>query len=269
MAKLNPSPIQKRDIAEYLETCDDFQFEMDVFRLSLAKDRFAQHGGTYQDPVTSKDRQFDIRMRITKRLQTLALAVECKNLKSHFPLLVSRVPRRREEAYIQTIVFNGSFSSVGQQKGGACYYQSDEPVGKSTAQIGRTPQGDLTSSDADVYEKWNQAISSSFELISTEANRTGTGPKELSVTIIIPVLVVSNGSLWVVDYNKKGEVIDGPRQANEATMFLGKLYSGQMISTEGGYRISHLHIFTKDGFDNFLTRMLGEDEWEELFSSHP
>ena len=103
MPKLDNAPITKEDLLSYLTTADDFQFEIDVFRSCLEKDRFAEHGGTYQDPLTGKDRQFDIRMKITKGPCILRLAVECKNLKPNYPLLVSRVPRRREESYHQAV----------------------------------------------------------------------------------------------------------------------------------------------------------------------
>ena len=85
MAKLLPDPITANDMSEYLKT-SDFQLELDVFH-SLARYIQPSHGGTYTDPVTKKDRQYDIRAEFVHRNCYLKLAIECKNLKPNFPLL--------------------------------------------------------------------------------------------------------------------------------------------------------------------------------------
>jgi hypothetical protein len=59
----------------------------------------AQHAALYSDPITGKQREFDIRACYTLRNNKIALAIECKGLKTDYPLVVSCVPRTRSEAY--------------------------------------------------------------------------------------------------------------------------------------------------------------------------
>src|SRR5437660_6758910 len=99
MAKqLKDEAIRSSDISEYLQSEDDFAFELEVLRSCQVGGFEVRHGGAYQDPVTRKDRQFDIRLMGHKDRSVIKLAIECKNLKPNFPLLVSRIPRLPEES---------------------------------------------------------------------------------------------------------------------------------------------------------------------------
>lgn len=268
MAKLDPKPINSSDLTNYLSSTDDFQFEIDVFRSCAQYDAAAEHGGTYQDPVTGKDRQFDIRMKFTQGSCVLRLAVECKNLKLNYPLLVSRVPRRREEAYHEAIRV-GRFGLDSQPFSSAhTVYRKGELVGKSTTQVGRTLNGDITSGDAEVYDKWSQALASSLDLLCLAAHEPEAKTGEVVTTVVLPVLVVANDTLWAADYSLKGERIDEPHQLNDCTIYIGKKYSFSTSRHPLQHRLSHLHVFTKKGFDDFLQRMKQEDDWDEFFPLH-
>jgi hypothetical protein len=143
MAKLRDKAIERQDLVEYLKSHDDFQFELDVFRLCLAGGATVEHGGIYSDPITKKDRQFDIRMLIRKGQLLVRLAIECKNLKSNHPLLVSRIPRGADGAFHEIILSRAqSHLLIGVNAGKTIRVQGDgglfcagELVGKSTAQI--------------------------------------------------------------------------------------------------------------------------------------
>ena len=276
MVKLHSNPVTASDLSDYLKTSDDFQFEQDVFRSCLKGGFPAQHGGTYQDPVTKKDRQFDIRMCVTKGLCRLKLAIECKNLRANFPLLVSRVQRRPEESFHEVIlsgasryqdaVFMGSNTRAAthKTKGPVTLYQSRQFVGKATVQVGRTPNGDLTTGDAEVYEKWAQAIASAFDLVSQSVRDFERTDRRNAYSVVIPVLVVADGSLWTADYSEQGELLAEPSPCEECTIFIGK-----KISTRGvDYEMSHLHVFTKTKFDGYLDRVTVNDKyWDLIFPS--
>lgn len=268
MPKLDPNPINKNDLMEYLSSTDDFRFEIDVFRSCVQCDRSAEHGGTYQDPVTGKDRQFDIRMKLVRGNCVLRLAVECKNLKPNYPLLVSRVPRRREEAYHEAIrvgthaLFSYTFPPADT------IYNKSELVGKSTTQVGRTPNNEITSGDADVYDKWSQALASSLDLLCSAAHEPEGRESEFVTTVVLPVLVVADNTLWVVDYSLTGELTEAPRQMTECTIYIGKKFSFSTSRHPLEHRLSHLHVFTKQGFDAFLQWIAQEDNWEEFFPLH-
>ncbi len=99
MAKLKSTPITENDLNEFLASESDFAFEMTVLSL-LRKIGFnSLHSGTYQDPVTKKIRQFDLRAGKNEGDFLLTLAGECKNLGVNFPLLITAVPRTIDEAF--------------------------------------------------------------------------------------------------------------------------------------------------------------------------
>jgi hypothetical protein len=142
-----------------------------------------EHGGTYDDPATGKPREFDI--RATKRFgkRFVRLAVECKNLGDHFPLLVSCLPRRRDEAFQELIYSFNPENSPSDPPGDTVMfgitpssrlvrlppshsrYRPQEPVGKSCNQVGRSSNGDITGGDSGIYQKWAQALSSAEDLV--------------------------------------------------------------------------------------------------------
>jgi len=266
MPKLDPNPINKNDLMEYLSSADDFRFDTDVFRSCVQHDHSAEHGGTYQDPVTGKDRQFDIRMKLVRGTFVLRFAVECKNLKPNYPLLVSRVPRRREEAYHEAIrVGRDALFSYAFPPADTVYHKG-ELVGKSTTQVGRTPNSELTSGDTDVYDKWTQALASSLDLLWLAAHEPEATEGEFVTTVVLPVLVVANNTLWAVDYSLTGELTEEPRQLTDCTIYIGKKHSFNTSRYLIEHRQSHLHVFTKTGFDAFLQRLKYESDWWDFFS---
>jgi hypothetical protein len=93
-AKLKNDEITAKDLAAFVATDSDFGFEMQVLAQLREVGFSCSHSGTYRDPVTDKTRQYDIRASMTRGDSTLALAVECKNLRRNNPLLLSSVPER-------------------------------------------------------------------------------------------------------------------------------------------------------------------------------
>jgi len=91
------------------------------------------HSETYEDPV-SGIRQFEIRAFKAERDFKLALAVECKNIRPYFPLLVSAVPRTRAEAFHDRIIYRHgrqlALSQIVHHEGGDSAYNIGEMVGR-------------------------------------------------------------------------------------------------------------------------------------------
>jgi hypothetical protein len=270
MPRLNSDPITAEDLSLYLET-SDFQLEIDVFRSLLAHGAIVSHGGTYTDPVTKKDRQYDIRAEIHHGIGRAKFAVECKNLKPNYPLLISRVPRMSDESYHHVIMGR---SNALPKDGGDIFtarghiFRSREPVGKTASQVGKAPQegkqpgNQIISSDSETYDKWAQAIASSHDLVR-QSGHSSIGDAPMNVTVVLPVLVVPDNTLWVADYSAEGALVSSPRQINECSLFLGKLVAvGEIRCT-----LSHLLIFTKSGLDAYLMRICdpSSDDWEYLF----
>jgi hypothetical protein len=61
MAKLKTDEILPEDLVEYLNSYSDFSFELAVLKMLRTSDIDCEHGGYYEDPITKKSREFDIR----------------------------------------------------------------------------------------------------------------------------------------------------------------------------------------------------------------
>ena len=265
MAKSPPhlAPITETDIAEYLLNSDDFQFEIDIFRLCRDHGFTAAHGGIYQDPTQKKDRQFDVRAEMVKGACLLKLAVECKNLRPHRPLLVSRVPRLEQESFheIITVQAPGAGAITGASlplrssqtmkltrfKKDDSVFPSSALVGKSTAQISRESNGKLSAADSEAHDKWSQAIASCYDLVTAAKNDYAKTGRSYASVFVQPVLVVATEALWVADYTTDGKLDCKAKQTDGCTLYLDKtIRNDDPRGTE--CTISHLLILTRRVF---------------------
>lgn len=275
MAKLRDDAITALDMADYLATRDDFALELFVYSLARRLGLSATHGGAYEDPVSKKTRQYDVRASTVKNNRRIDLAIECKSLRPSFPLLLSRIRRVEAESFHQFIYSHrprtGNFpigpdlvpADVATVRGPGSLYPPGEYVGKSTAQIGRTDKGDFVSADAEVYEKWSQALASASELVDDAVRHYKTSDQSVCVTLVLPVLVVSDNTLWVADYSDEGELQSDPRQIDEALLYVAKEYRKPMSVA---YTATHLHICTKSAVLALLGRVLNDATfWEQAF----
>jgi hypothetical protein len=216
------------------------------------------HAGTYRDPITEKIRQFDIRAVADRGNFTLALAVECKNLRDNNPLLLSAVPRTTAEAFRDLLRFNPQSPlmnrSVYAITGDESAYRPGEMVGKKTDQVGRDSPGSLVSNDEATFDKLNQAVNSCRDLIYEYALKASPP----FVRAVVPLLVVPAGLLWQVDYNADGGLEVGPRKVTRATFFLNHswrvdLALGQTLD----YRLSHVELVTVDALAEVVEEYFG------------
>jgi hypothetical protein len=261
------------DIAAYLDARDDFDLEL--FALQSLRDHGweAHHGGTYDDPVTDKPRQYDIWARAVFPLYCyMLLAVECKSLTVEFPLVLSRVSRdevdanhdliknwnRQEIGDTASIIINSAASR-------AQLYAAGAKVGKATNQMGWQDNGKkLTASDKDTYDKWSQCLAAATHLVRTAATaQRGPSDGQPSYTFVMPVLVVSDETLWVVDYGENNKR-SRPAKADSALLYVDRhldveTRTGQKVR----YHLSYVHIYTRKGFVNLL-KELGEPSGNRL-----
>jgi hypothetical protein len=258
-------PITERDIEEYLRTRSDFDLELFVYRKLLEHGCQALHGGTYIDPIAGKARQFDIRAtwelyRGHEKLPVcrLALAIECKSLSAEAPLLVSRLPRPPADSYHELMHSwlledqRNKMARILGSEGASGIYRPGDPTGKRTAQVSRLGSGAFKDDDRDSYEKWSQALASSADLIRDSVTAASDGQQAL--TLILPVLVVADDTLWVADYSEAG-THDGVAHTTDAVeLFVNREYPWDLAlsKVQQLYRISHLHIYTRRGFAAFV-----------------
>lgn len=266
MARLLDTPITQSDISDYISAHSDFSFELHVLRLLRSSTISCEHGGHYTDPVTKKSREFDIRARTSIDNVTARFAVECKNIRANFPVVVSRLPRSKEDSFNEVCqledakIDNGPFGLSSKPLGlhsraqriknrKTTIYPIGEPVGKSLAQVGRATDNSITSGDSEIYEKWGQALASLTDLVE-EMSSDGRGEPRPHFSFCIPAIVVPDNRLWAVDYDYDGNLVGNAQSVDHCSFFIGKDYS--VGFSEPSYVVSHLELFTLTGFQNFI-----------------
>lgn len=215
VTKPSQKEITAADLTAYLNSESEFAFEIRVIK-EIQKAGDVLHGGTYMDAITGKPRQFDIRVTISNGRRVIRLAVECKNLKKTFPLLVSCLPRRDDEAFQHIAVSidlgyhtfpeadqgemaclaNEAFVRTFSMASANCMYKTGEPVGKTLAQVSRDSNNLFNVNDAEIYGKWSQALSSADDLVAMCPDDGKSKECNYSFSSVIPVLVVPDGTLW-------------------------------------------------------------------------
>lgn len=282
MVRKSDISIGAADIREFLATQDDFALELAIYHQAKLLGLEVTHGGNYEDPVTKKPRQYDLRVFRTDGDNRIDLAIECKSLSPSFPLLISRIRRILEESYHQVIwSYNdddtgGPFRIPGLDanartaslRNGDSLYPAGAFVGKATTQIGRNEKGQFVSGDGQVFDKWSQALASAADLVFDATDHYVASENGVCNAFICPVLVVPDGTLWVVDYEDDGAVRSDPVQTDEATLFVGREYWS--VVSHPGYAISHLHFCTRSGIVALLSRVAGDPVfWGSVFPAGP
>lgn len=268
------------DIQQFVATASDFTFELNVLKRLVDLGLHCQHGGTYDDPITQKTRQFDIQAESDpagKAATVFRFAFECKNLRSTFPLLMHRVPRGQNESFVDAVYsskpanFLGpySFGHRVRLRGVQSPYASGEPVGKAFDQVGKDKSGEVFSDDREVFDKLTQALNSSYELIR-EAH-FAADDDNIQTSVVVPVVVIPDGMLWTVDYDSSGAITVHPQQASHASYFVGKdWFVKEAVSGGTWYTLSHLEVITIGYVETFVKSWLtdGRFEWEKITETH-
>jgi hypothetical protein len=287
MSKKTPlptAPISGKDLRRYLETQDDFALELEAYRHALGFGFKASHAGLYDDAKTNRRRQFDVRASHENGNRRIDLTIECKSLDPAYPLLIQRVPRPGNESFHQTMLSRGSTTSFGTSNepqhwagaglftmSGTHLYDSQQQVGKSMKRVKVAAENSFSASDSDIYEKYTQALSSMDELVQVAARelRPQRAAPGLS-RAFLPIVLVSDGALWVADYSPSAQLISDPRrEADETTFYLGwnyELPNPQDPIHPATFTISHLHIMTRRRLPEFLNQIhIGGPIWHQLF----
>lgn len=254
MARKPPVALTQADLAHYVSQEADFAFEMAVLHAIRGTGFEAEHAAAYKDPITGRIRAFDIRARWSSDSRAFRFAVECKNLRSHAPLLVHATPRLESEAYHTVIARYRVMSVYHDSHRRAGVYERGAPVGRQTDQPMKDDNGDYRSNDSTTYEKWSQAVSSCNDLVRETVNAPWQQPQ---VCAIVPILVVPDGTLWQVDYDEQGNVITPVRNLDCTTLILRQHWSADGLYGPLHYDISHIEVVTLPSLVNRLRFLWG------------
>ncbi|MCI5132716.1 MAG: hypothetical protein D3904_14665 [Candidatus Electrothrix sp. EH2] len=263
---------------EYLESQSDFSFELKVLKmLKMLRENGieCEHGGHYEDPVTGKSREFDIRAKKSIQEFSVHMAIECKNIRDNFPILISCIPRHEQESYLIVVTKKRGYQGKLSIKTNSLY-KAEELVGKSVVQVGRTKHDDsITAKDSELYEKWGQCLNSANDLVK----KIALNGKETR-SVLLPFVVVPDERLWVIAYDKEGRRIGDPKITDRCSCFIGKEYlfdppcniAPPTLQMKVGLeppiqplpslhlQLSHLEVITFRGMQEFIERYLKTEE---------
>jgi hypothetical protein len=229
--------ITSKDIEEVIATEDDFGHEMRVGR--LLRGYFGNQtlqGGTYIDPVSGKARQFDFRWRHQLAEHGLNLAIECKNVNPDSPVIISGRKRSESEAFHELVESRkgGRFRTnkgnifldvpaarvIRRITGNASVYFPEAFVGKSLLQLKKKDGKYSRTRDTEIYEKWSQALASAVDLVDAAGRNATVATNQHVFTFVLPVVVLPDGSLWKVEYNVNGKIIQVPQRSTQVEFFV-------------------------------------------------
>ena len=265
------------DLTRYVNGCSDFAFEMEIYKLLQDLPFKCEHGGTYTDPVTQKAREFDIRAATRDNLSWTYLAIECKNLKANSPLVVSCIPRRGFESYHEVIVTfppaiwpQGDAVSVVNEVTSVTIrlrnreypYPVRGVVGKSCAQVGKDKDDQFQVTGTEIYDKWSQALASARELAEQAAELHANQPT-VRYAVVIPIVVVPDGTLWAAEYSETGVLVKAPVPTDRVSYFINHSIALGLDFGWTTYDISHIEFVTKTGLIQFASNLTSEcgREW--------
>lgn len=152
---------------------------------------------------------------------------------------------------------------------GTHLYDSQQLVGKSLKRVKLSDNG-FAATDSDIYEKYTQALSSMDELVQSEARALRARNAQPLSRAFLPIVLVSDGALWIADYDGSGRLIGDPRpEPDETTFYLGWRYelpNPFAHESKATFTISHLHIMTRRRLPKFLEEIHQRGPiWHQLF----
>lgn len=267
--KTAPDELTEVDIRLYLSTSSDFAFELGTLKTLTDAGLQCLHSGTYEDPVTGKARQFDIQaLKLREsdqgRRVLVYFAIECKNIRLNAPLVIHCVPRTADEAFMDVVWSErntGPYAAMSPHYGDAVRlreerspYAVGDPVGKASDQVSRR-NGEIVGSDQEVFDKISQSLNSAYELLH-RAHYLSKDLGGVSVTAVIPVLVVPAGRLWVVEYDMLGGISRGPVASSHISYFTHRRWviTGSKLEGETTYSLSHLELCDISALPQLINR---------------
>ena len=278
--------ISKEDVDKYISISSDFAFELKAFnKLHELESKYSgqceyQHSGTYTDTITGRSREFDIRFSIQSSKYKVIFAIECKNIDSELrPLVAHCVKRTEKEAYHHAIenrysTVNGiqkmrstGYVRVSKLTENSIYgHSSNRIVCKSLNQVWKKQEnnkdvtGKVVANDGEIYDKWAQAVSSAHDILNQECYQLSKSDSDLDCqTVIIPILVVPDNSIYKVVFDETGNVKGDSEIVEYISYFLGTelkidttrlKHNGE--ADQPSYTLSHLEVVSLNKLHNII-----------------
>ena len=263
----NDQPFSAEEIDAFLSSGReaDFLLELEVLNVLAEFNYNLSFCGRYEDPISQKTREFDIRARQLSRNSNkmLALAVECKNIPVKSPILALCSSRTSDEANIEFVRCKEPplpTSSVVnrlrvERKVWDPYVESKFHC-RSIVQLKgakrnteKPEYGVVGNQQGGLHTKWEQANASLGEILNEVAQNQHPRADEF---YFFPFLVVPDGTLWTVSYNQEGQRVEEPKLAESVYQHIWLRCDFSTRPTAQCFRIAKMHITTLTGFQTFL-----------------
>ena len=86
--------------------------------------------------------------------------------------------------------------------------------------------------------------------------RTG----DIALSLVFPILVVPNETLWMTQYSNVGDRIRKPERVNRCSYFVNLPYTHLGGLTEDKMTISHIEFLTIKGLISFIDKISDDDK---------
>jgi hypothetical protein len=146
------------------------------------------------------------------------------------------------------------------------FYVSMEQVGKDIVQLSVDKTNGGFVEARKVHEKISLSISSAFDLVADSINDFQDSSAGSALSVVLPIIVVPNNSIWVVDYDASGNITKEPFLLDSCELFLKKsVFAGNLPGVD--YTYSHVHILTYEALGGFLIEINNPESgfWDKLF----
>jgi hypothetical protein len=135
-------------------------------------------------------------------------------------------------------------------------YPPGGSVGKSCAQVGRGHEDMIVATDTDVFDKYTQALHSVEDLLQEAAYAVQTGGHEAVATIVLPILVVPDGSLWEVLFDVDGSQLGCPKRTDRCSFFVERGYNLGDAAASTYHLMGNIEFVTTTGLNSLVREVL-------------
>jgi len=217
-------------IKDTVQSNSTYAFELQVLSRLEGHGIKCVHSGAYRDLITNKLREFDIYGYAQFNVREIGfvhhIAVECKRIDPCSPLVVLGSQVASDKSSFPSPVYSLS----GDNEALYTRHYANEFIGRSMEQMqsrevttgkGREKISSTVWSlnDGDIFSKMSQAISSTTTIIKDRLTLPDQGHSE-TFTEVTPILVVPDGTLWVVEFTNIGDINVMPKQCNALRYFI-------------------------------------------------
>jgi hypothetical protein len=122
----------------------------------------------------------------------------------------------------------------------------------------------MSEAESGIYDRWSQALASAKDLCA-ESLYSGQNEGNPHLSVVLPGVVVPDGTLWEARYDRDGESA-APEAVEATTVFVN--HEIEVKKSNNWTNLSHVHFWTLSGLKHFLDSLRKEGAWDVWFLRH-